>query len=124
MFGLHPAGKFIFGLLFIILLPVFLCHCAQQWNRTAPMDAQVPVKFQYFDPTAKEVCVAGSFNQWSQRSHCMSEKEGLWSLSVPLTPGRYQYVLVIDGKSWRPDPGAILSEDNGFDGKNSVLIVE
>jgi hypothetical protein len=31
---------------------------------------------------------------------------------------------MVDGKTWREDPGAVLSEESGFGTRNSVLIVE
>jgi hypothetical protein len=53
------------------------------------------------------------------------QREGdKWILLLSLPRGRYSYVFVLDGTARQADPGAVLDEDNGFGGKNSVLIVE
>jgi Glycogen recognition site of AMP-activated protein kinase len=47
-----------------------------------------------------------------------------WSITLSLSEGRHAYGFVVDGDLWQADPGATLSEDNGFGKTNSVLIVE
>lgn len=84
----------------------------------------IPVKFLYRAPRAQWVCVTGSFNQWSPQAHCMKRESGAWSITVFLPPGRYQYLFLVDGKVRQKDPGALLSQDNGFGEENSVLVVE
>ncbi len=84
------------------------------------------VQFVYENAKAKSVCVAGSFNQWSSEAHCMERSGKIWNLGIQLPAGRYEYVFVVNGKNWEPDPKAALSEKSGFGSKtrNSVLIVE
>jgi 1,4-alpha-glucan branching enzyme len=82
------------------------------------------VRFSHVDPKASEVCLVGSFNDWSARSHCLTKSGDTWSLEVMLPPGRHQYAYLIDGKTWREDPGAVLNEDTGFGTKNSILIID
>ena len=48
---------------------------------------------------------------------------GDWTVSVPLEPGRHVYAFVIDGKSWTPDPKALLAPDDGYGKRNSIVIV-
>ena len=49
--------------------------------------------------------------------------DGRWVFELELTPGRYQYTFVIDGKKWLPDPNATGIIPDGFGGMNSVLNV-
>ena len=52
-------------------------------------------------PDATKVCLAGSFNRWDPEATLMQRNEhGVWSVTLPLDPGRYEYKFVIDGK-WR-----------------------
>lgn len=111
----------------ILFLPLILLGCAQPLIRAQSVEtieSGIPVRFVYTDDGAKEVCLAGSFNEWSQKSLCMIRDQSTWSRVVPLPPGRYQYVFVIDGHRSEPDPGALLTEETGFGTRNSVLIVE
>ena len=78
----------------------------------------------YVDSGASKVCIAGTFNQWSPESHCMRNERGTWSIHLRLPPGRYEYVLVIDGSLWKPDPNSPLREESGFGVDNSVFRVE
>ena len=103
---------------------LLLAGCAPAKQAALPREAGGRVCFAFTAPQARKVCVAGSFNQWSMRSHCMSRSADDWALCLPLSAGRYAYLLVIDDQSWQLDPGAVLWEDNGFGSKNSVLIVE
>ena len=48
--------------------------------------------------------------------------EDLWSLSVKLQPGRYEYMFVVDGR-WVTDPNAIAHADDGFGNRNAVLLL-
>ncbi|HAA05274.1 MAG TPA: hypothetical protein DCE18_18180 [Syntrophobacteraceae bacterium] len=82
------------------------------------------VRFVYVNPKAQSVCVSGSFNHWSDESHCLRRDGSTWSLVLSLPEGRYTYGFVIDGNTWEADPGATLSEGDGFGKTNSVLTVE
>jgi 1,4-alpha-glucan branching enzyme len=108
----------------IFLLLAFLCQCAPLSREITQDEEDIPVVFAYADSQAKKVCLAGSFNQWSPQTHCMKKERGSWTLSIFLRPGRYQYLLLVDDQTWKLDPGAPLTEDNGFGSKNSVFIVE
>jgi hypothetical protein len=111
---------------FIFLGLLLACHSAPEWQQGQLKNeaAAIAVRFVYIDDNATTVCISGSFNSWSQRSDCMNRSGSAWSFSVSLPPGRYQYGFVIDGYRWRDDPGAVLTEDDGFGMKNSLLIVE
>lgn len=79
------------------------------------------VWFRYESVTAKDVKLAGSFNNW--RPESMGQVGSKWSLPVELTPGRYEYKFVVDGE-WILDPQNpyAVTKENGI--VNSVLVVE
>ena len=82
-----------------------------------------PVRFEFTHPTARTVCVAGTFDNWQPDSKPMhAVGGGRWLKETMLPPGTYEYCLVVDGK-WLPDPQARETVPNPFGGKNSILQV-
>ena len=73
---------------------------------------------------ARAVALAGSFNQWDHELHRLAgpDQDGQWTITLPLAPGRYEYLFVVNGTDWVPDP-AMPSVSDGLGGKNSVLLV-
>jgi chromosome partitioning protein len=48
---------------------------------------------------ARQVLIAGDFNNWTPASTPMFHQPGTgWSMKLPLSPGRYRYRFVVDGK--------------------------
>jgi 1,4-alpha-glucan branching enzyme len=90
----------------------------------APQVLRDGVRFYFHAPDAKSVAIAGSFNQWDQKLHHLTgpDKNGIWTITLPLPPGRIEYRFVIDDSEWVMDPAA-PSIDDGLDGKNSFVIV-
>jgi len=117
-------GREISRWMLAVLLPLLLWSCAVPVQDLRPSRETVQVRFFYPDVRAGEVCVAGSFNGWSTESHCMGRSGKAWTMSFYVPRGRYEYLFVVDGGIWVPDPGNDLTQDNGFGGRNSVLIVE
>lgn len=75
-------------------------------------------------PQAKAVSLAGDFNKWSAEEGKMQKRsDGTWTIEVPLKPGVYHYMFVVDGDDWVPDPRAESYRDDGFGNKNAVLRV-
>lgn len=75
-------------------------------------------------PTAREVCIAGSFNDWHPTVTPMIRlEEGKWAKELTLPPGRYEYRFVVDGQ-WVDDPAATELIANSFGTANAVLVVE
>ena len=87
-------------------------------------ERELQVSFQA--PAATSVAVVGDFNGWDPRRNLMvrASHEGLWGARLRLSPGIYQYSFVIDGKIWEADPRAERFMDDGFGGRNSVIIVD
>lgn len=66
------------------------------------------VRFVFVDPSARQVAVVGSFNQWRKDATPLRATgvPGVWAVSVPLEAGRHEYAFVVDGEKWSPDPFA------------------
>lgn len=85
--------------------------------------ATVPatIRFVYVAPGAGKVSVVGDFNQWNPEAMPLRRLgDGTWIVDVPLSPGRYAYAFVVDGKV-EVDPAAPRA--SGEFGENSVLMV-
>lgn len=83
----------------------------------------VQVRFEFTSPTAKTVCLAGTFNHWQPAAKAMhSSGAGNWWKETNLAPGTYEYCFVVDDQ-WMPDPRAAESVANPFGGRNSILRV-
>jgi cyclomaltodextrinase / maltogenic alpha-amylase / neopullulanase len=72
---------------------------------------------------AKVVKTKGEFNAWNAAASEFKNEGGVFSLSLLLNPGNYQYLFVADGKEIR-DPSNNDSIDNGAGGWNSLLKIE
>lgn len=80
------------------------------------------VRFALRRPGAREVAVAGDFNQWTPAVLTpSSDEDGGFSVEVPLAEGSYSYAFVVDGKQWVPDPAADRWVEDGFGQRNSVI---
>ncbi len=88
-------------------------------------DQTVTVTMNLYAPEARHVSVAGTFNKWKTDANLLrQEKNGMWTVSIPLKPGTYTYMFVVDGKVWVTDPNAETYRDDGFGYKNAVLRVK
>lgn len=84
----------------------------------------VPVRFVLVAPQATQVAVTGDFANWDPEGVTMRRAgDGRWIAEVRLEPGVHQYVFVVDGTDWRPDPNAASQVDDGFGQQNSVVLV-
>jgi len=83
------------------------------------------VQFVLVAPRASTVAVVGDFNDWDPgRTPLRSDAGGgVWSVNVPLRSGQHQYAFVVDGKDWRPDPGAPRAVTDDFGAPNSIIVV-
>jgi len=51
-------------------------------------------------PEAVSVAVVGDFSNWEAVPLADDNSDGIWTASIPLSPGRYEYAFLIDGL-WR-----------------------
>lgn len=73
-------------------------------------------------PDAREVSVAGDFNDWSSERHPLQQTdEGTWQITLSLPPGIYQYKFLIDGNRWEEDARNPKRSANEFGTTNSIL---
>jgi hypothetical protein len=92
--------------------------------RVEPVEGdEYEVEFRYHPSAlAEAVYVAGSFNEWKPEADKMEgpDKTGTYSTRLKLKAGAHEYKFVIDGKTWRADPG---NPDVTGEYANSVLRV-
>lgn len=83
------------------------------------------VMFVSLYPHAKEVHIAGDFNNWHPAKTKMNKvgSSGIWQTKMQIGPGRYRYRLVVDGK-WQQDPYNEMIEMNPYGEMNSILEVK
>lgn len=81
--------------------------------------------FRYANKGARTVHLVGDFNDWSPTADPLTDDngDGEWSLFYPMAPGRYAYKFVVDTTRWIPDPTNSNHEPDGFDGRNSIVVV-
>ena len=80
--------------------------------------------FKYFAPDAKEICLAGTFNQWQDKDLFLKkDKTGYWKISIPLGAGRYEYRFIVDG-NWTNGQDQVECTPNSFGSWNTVLQVQ
>ena len=95
---------------------------AKQENPRLKKPKLVKVRFDLMSRLAREVFLAGDFNDWNPNALPLKRKDGsLWTTEVSLEPGAHEYLFVVDG-SWETDPAAD-SVPNPFGTRNSVVHV-
>jgi serine protease AprX len=84
------------------------------------------IRFYYHDHAAQRVVLCGSFNGWRTDEWLLHlEGSGRWTVTLPIFPhGKYAYKFLVDHSRWVDDPRNPFSEPDGFNGLNSVLMIE
>ncbi|MCW8803715.1 MAG: alpha-amylase family glycosyl hydrolase [Ignavibacteriaceae bacterium] len=72
-----------------------------------------------------QVNLFGQFNSWDRSSLPMSDtdKNGIYEISIPLDPGRYEYKFFVDRQELI-DPQNPVKVPNGLGDFNSVIIID
>lgn len=88
-----------------------------------PRDTVYVVRFVFGASGVSSVAIVGDFNRWDVNAHQLvrAGADGIWSVSVPLTPGRHEYAFVVDGTRWVADPSAARALADEFGGQSSVI---
>jgi anti-sigma factor RsiW len=108
----------------IVEVPVAVAP-AQTASFGASSESKVFVRLILVQPTAQSVSVAGDFNGWNPAETKLERADGgVWTVTIPLKPGRYEYMFVVNGKQWIADPLATEAATDGFGAQNAVLDVE
>lgn len=83
-----------------------------------------PVQFVFVSADARQVSLVGSFNDWDVNATPLKlSPDGMWSVEVPLEPGRHVYSFVVDGKQWVPDSTAPRAPADELGISNSIVYV-
>ena len=102
-------------------------------GRRAPSDARTVaavhdtvqlVRFVFADSSARSVSLVGDFNEWARGRTPLhaTARAGVWSVSIPLTPGRHEYAFIVNGHRWVADPLSPGNRDE-FGTESSVLML-
>jgi len=85
--------------------------------------AEVKFSLRISDSKAHTVAIAGDFNGWDPQADILKDTEGdgIWTGTLNLEPGKYEYMFVMDGEKWFPDPNALRYVKDGFGNKNAIL---
>lgn len=119
------------------LVAVFGAGCSRFASRTTmpgPQMTENGVKFRYYAPGASRVQLAGNWpeNNWARGDGSVGEAniglmtagtDGVWEIVVPLGPGRFHYLFLVDENTWQLDPGNPEVAPDGPVGRSSVLVV-
>ena len=89
----------------------------------AKAPAKKAVAFTLRAEPGKKVFLAGTFNGWDPAAKQMTEKKGVYSTSLRLEPGKYEYKFVVDG-TWCADPECLDCVPNDQGTLNSVIVVK
>ena len=98
------------------------CGLAGKSGRKSAVKA---VAFTIHGEKGRAVYLAGEFNNWDPTAKKMAYKarSGIYTATVKLAPGEYQYKFVIDG-TWCADPENVNAVPNGHGTFNSVVSVK
>lgn len=96
---------------------------ARHARRTS--DLPVPTQFVLRAPRASRVALVGDFNSWNAAVTPLTRvsSSGIWTVTVPLAPGRHTYAFMVDGTAWTLDPRAPTAQDPDFGTPSSVVLV-
>jgi hypothetical protein len=83
-----------------------------------------PIEFALRTPADSAVVLVGDFNDWNPAATPLHrDSDGVWSVTVPLRPGRYRYTFIVDGTRWRRDPAAPPAREDDFGAPTSVITI-
>lgn len=104
----------------------------EQSTTVAARNPQLPdslqpraIRFILVAPEAGRVSLVGDFNGWDAAATPMTtrDKDGRWTVFVPLQPGLHTYSFVVDGTHFVADPSAPIAHDDGYGHRSSVVLV-
>jgi hypothetical protein len=74
---------------------------------------------------AGRVTLVGDFNGWSEDGLELQDEDGdgVWTIRIDASPGRYRYRFLVDGERWVMDPEADAHVDDGFGGTDCVRYI-
>ena len=111
--GAATAAILFFAFTFVFNVPATSPLCSSEVNFSLKLG----------DNENHVIAIAGDFNNWNTKANLLEDSDGngTWTSTLKLEPGRYEYMFVLDGKQWVPDPNAIRYVKDGFGNRNSIL---
>ena len=80
-------------------------------------------QFIYYQKGLKSISLVGQFNDWDADSTSLTEvSPGVWTVTLPLRPGVYEYQFMLNGTQRVTDP-TMPQVSNDFGSPNSVVTV-
>lgn len=113
------------GLAAMVALFTLAALAAQRQSPTPPAAAG-EFQFVLVAPHAATVSLVGDFNDWDAARTPMRPlrtDHTVWTVVLPLSPGRYRYAFLVNGAQWLADPGAPAVLDDEFGAPSSVVTV-
>ena len=80
-------------------------------------------QFVFNSSRAHRVSVVGDFNRWNPASTPMKSDGELWSVTIPIVPGRHTYAFMVDDSLFTLDPTAPKARDPDLGADGSIVIV-
>lgn len=88
-----------------------------------PASKKSRVNFSLHAPGARDVYLAGTFNDWDPQSRPLRcDKKGNWRTWMNLPTGQHEYRFIVNG-DWQEDPQADARAVNPYGAFNSVVHV-
>lgn len=122
------------GLVGVIALSSWQLSSEQPQVASADVSELVPVsntgeaalelhQFTYYQKGLESVSIVGGFNDWDSDSTKLTEvSPGVWTVSMRLRPGVYEYQFILNGKQRVTDP-TMPQVSSDFGSPNSVVKV-
>jgi len=80
-------------------------------------------QFTYYQKGLQSIALVGQFNDWDPDSTALQEvSPGVWTVSMRLRPGVYEYQFILNGKQRVTDP-TMPQTSSDFGSPNSVVTV-
>jgi|SRR5688572_6569590 hypothetical protein len=80
-------------------------------------------QFTYYQKGLQSISLEGDFNDWNADSTSLTEvSPGVWTVSLRLRPGVYEYQFILNGKQRVADP-TMPQTSSDFGSPNSVVTV-
>lgn len=91
----------------------------------ARAEAPIATQFVLDAPDAARVSLVGAFNSWDGDATPLvrDPATGLWTVTVPLVPGRHVYAFMLNDSTLTLDPRAPETRDPDFGTPGSVILV-
>ncbi|WP_022669086.1 glycogen-binding domain-containing protein [Desulfospira joergensenii] len=81
-------------------------------------------RFVLYEPSAREVELAGSFTGWKRVPLKRIGTSGYWEINLPVAYGEHRFAYILDNDRQIADPTLPGREKDDFGGVNSILSLE